>query len=135
MNISQAIAQLEALENGIEAAIEGAVAEIAEIGAEDGRARSDGGMSYAEMRRLDHPKARRHGRPRTDMGVINRHRGVFYAAWRSTRNQVINDSDVADFIQYGTQFMFESPISMLVEGTMAEKAPAVLEKHLRPLLP
>lgn len=43
---------------------------------------SSGSYSLKELRKMDHPYARRHGRPRLAPGIINQQTGVFQSSWR-----------------------------------------------------
>lgn len=90
--------------------------------------KSSGGLSYTMQRAMDHPYARRHGRPRADASTINAHTGAFRSAWRIRSGarvfhgmQIINDSFAADFLQYGTKTMFERPIKEAVEQELEAK--------------
>lgn len=81
---------------------------------------SSGPATYADLRRADHPYAVRHGRPLWQPWIINSHRGVFRQSWEivpvsDLEKWVINDSDVADFLQFGTDKMFPRPIVEAVE--------------------
>ena len=90
---------------------------------------SSGLFSTAELRRLGHPYATRHGAPQLPPGVINAQRGLFRSRWRLievrkslTPGQpgaffVIENRDrAADFLQPGTRFMFRRPIDEAVEA-------------------
>lgn len=81
---------------------------------------SSGPATYADLRRADHPYAVRHGRPLWQPWIINAHTGAFRDHWQKVKvddleQHVINDSPVADFLQFGTDRMFPRPIVEAVE--------------------
>lgn len=129
MTIRDAIAEIEQIALQVEESGSLVVDELVERGVQIARERSSGTASEAQLRREDHPYARRHGAPRRDPSIINRHRGVFYAAWRSvsafSAGQIINDSDVANFMRDGTTYMFERPVGVAVEEDLAAVAPRI----------
>lgn len=138
MNVRDAIAEIEALVQEVEQGGERVVEELTDRGVQIARQRSSGTASPAQLRREDHPYARRHGAPRRDPAIINRNRGVFFAAWRSATSgltgQIINDSDVADFLRDGTRLMFERPVGVAVEEDLAAVAPQIATSVLARLV-
>jgi hypothetical protein len=98
----------------------------------DARQLSSGTLSLADLRRRDHPYARRHGplgnvgaMPGGDPAVVNRHRGQFYDAWQlylpvisspTISGKLVNASDVADYLQFGTKTMAPRTIAQALEG-------------------
>ncbi|WP_395089293.1 hypothetical protein [Armatimonas sp.] len=79
---------------------------------------SSGGLSTAELRRRDHPYARRHGTAREDPKVINEQTGKFKRSWRATRptrtgnllrSRIRNTDPKAKFM-HGTETMVPRPI-------------------------
>ena len=104
-----------------------AVANVLKAGLKAARKDSSGTLSCAQMRKEDHPYARRHGRPLRPAGIINKHRGVFYDAWLAFEStsasgepsgRLMNDSDVTEFLDKGTKSMFRRPIKDNVEAEM-----------------
>src|SRR6186997_3006498 len=86
---------------------------------------SQGPYSTAELRRLGHPYARRHGAPGLDPSLINRQSGLLARSWRregplekdgGLHTSVFNDAPEA-FFMGGTEKMFERP---LPERVLAE---------------
>jgi hypothetical protein len=86
--------------------------------------RSSGPYSTAMLRAADHPYATRHGSPKLDPGTINQQSGVFRSSWQTdgpSRSDtpilglIFNDSEVADYLQFGTRTMFARPIAENIE--------------------
>jgi hypothetical protein len=80
------------------------------------REQSSGPLQERDLARMDHPYARRHGRPRLNPNLINRRLGNFYAGWDlegpfavggAFSASVFNTSDEAEYLADGTRFMFE----------------------------
>lgn len=101
--------------------------------------RSTGGVSSKQLRREDHPYARRHGRARRDSSIINRQSGRFIAAWSlrgvmpsadGATGTVENTAPYAEFLAGGTRFMFARPLTQSVERELRGWA----EKQLRDAL-
>lgn len=142
--IRESIAQLEKLRDVIDSGAEAGLHDLVDHGVEVARRLSSGSeitgnLSQADLNRMDNPYARRHGRPRLQPGIINMQRGVFYAAWKSAvlggnYAKIVNDSDVADFLQFGTEFMFERPIAQLVEQRLAETVLGILVPSIQKAL-
>lgn len=99
-----------------------------EHGLEDAREeairRSSGPYSLAELAAMDHPYARRHGTPLLDPSIVNDQTGGFRSRWRSPEiirfgpevsGRIVNDADVADWLQNGTPTMVPRPIAEAVE--------------------
>ena len=95
---------------------------------------SSGPLDEAELARMDHPFATRHGSPpiNPDPAVINVQSGQFREEWKQSpveriregssfdlESSVYNDSPVADFLKYGTEKMFNRPIEEEI-GARAE---------------
>lgn len=67
-----------------------------------------GTLTPSDLRRLDHPYAKRHGRARRDPAILNRKSGETATAWRlrpsrkvsgGTRGRVVNRSRAAQWIK------------------------------------
>lgn len=105
-------------------AIKSAFADVMEDTRKEALRLSSGGLTYAQLRAADHPYAVRHGEALVDPSVINRHNGGFYNRWQSPTvassgdeltGMLVNDSNVADFLQYGTSKMVPRPIKERLE--------------------
>lgn len=90
---------------------------------------SSGDHTLAALAAIGHPYAKRHGAPRLDPSVINTQTGVFRAAWQfydlgyngnAHTVQVQNYSMVAQYLRYGTRFMFARPIDQRVVSELAQ---------------
>ena len=82
---------------------------------------------------MDHPYAKRHGSPQLDPGRINFQTGDFYHGWNNSKpmagdsiisGRIYNLDRVADFLKYGTRFMFARPIEDRVERFLETVATA-----------
>jgi hypothetical protein len=79
---------------------------------------SSGTKSLAQLRREDHPFAKRHGRPLDPPEVINSQTGEFRAAWKVIAQTVkgmpvpaiVNQNWKANFLKGGTKYMFNRPV-------------------------
>lgn len=96
---------------------------------------SSGNTSISTQAAMDHPYARRHGRPLLTPHVINRHRGTFFQAWRvvhsQTGGQIVNDSAVADWLEQGTDTMFSRGVGRRVEDDLRPVAKKSVENAVR----
>ena len=90
---------------------------------------------------MDHPYAVRHGKPLLPPEIINTQSGEFKAAWymdapRSTdggktiSGSVINDSEVADYLEFGTKKMFARPLPTVVMDFTFKQLETRLQKSL-----
>lgn len=92
---------------------------------QDAKEASSGTHSTAELARMDHPYAKRHGAPKLPAEIINKQTGVFYAMWANRltygsdmRVAVTNNDWKADLITGGNRFTFERPIDQLVAAAL-----------------
>lgn len=94
---------------------------------------SSGTLSYADLAKMDHPYAKRHGEPRLNPSIINAHtEGGFRDSWRIRYESdgsitVYNDSPHASFLEDGTPKMFRRPI----DEKLRDMIPATIEQRLR----
>lgn len=93
---------------------------------------SSGTLTYADLARMDHPYARRHGSPRLDHSVINAHTALFKNSWKSRYESdgsitIYNDAPYAQFLMTGTRTMFRRP----VDDVLRDMIPAIIEQRLR----
>lgn len=99
---------------------------------------SSGDITTAQLRREDHPYAKRHGAPRRDPSRINTQTGSFRSMWRAVGTaiggQVLNDSRVADWLEQGTDTMFARPVLARVVDRLDSDAEMALSMAMhRPL--
>lgn len=96
---------------------------------------SSGGRSSRTLARMDHPYATRHGSPLLPPEIINVQSGEFLASWKAERTpeggRVINDSPVADFLQFGTKYMVARPIATVLTEELADNAERRINDLLR----
>jgi len=101
-----------------------AAAAAIESGFQYAKRESSGPFSLDALARMDHPYAKRHGSPQLDPGRINIQSGDFYHDWNNSKpmagdskisGRIYNLNRVADFLKYGTRFMFARPIEDRVE--------------------
>ena len=90
---------------------------------------SKGNLTYRDMRKEDHPYAARHAFALRDPTMINTHRGVFLAAWKTTpakgsafamQATIENASPFADLLDKGTRFMHKRPVRTRVEKAVED---------------
>ncbi|WP_394794869.1 hypothetical protein [Armatimonas sp.] len=114
----RALRVFEGLEKRIREATAKAEAHAQEDAKRELMEASSGGLSTAELRRRDHPYARRHGTAREDPEVINEQTGKFKRSWRATRptrtgnrlrSRIRNTDPKAKFM-HGTTAMLLRPI-------------------------
>lgn len=93
---------------------------------------SSGTLSYADLARMDHPYAKRHGTPRLDPSMINTHTDQFRQSWKTRHESdgsitIYNDAPYAQFLMTGTPTMFRRP----VDDVLRDMIPAIIEQRLR----
>lgn len=95
---------------------------VASEGLTIARRRSSGPFTAADMRRLNHPFARRHARPGLDPSNINERTGRFRGGWqkRSSGNSamIVNETAYADFLERGTRNMHARRVGEAVESEL-----------------
>jgi|CXWL01.1.fsa_nt_gi hypothetical protein len=142
MTPKQAVRRIERLRIEVKTEIGRAVKRTTKKGVAEFRRMSSGTETPKSLRQKDYPYARRHGTPILPPEIINKQRGVFFENTRDqpirfdadgVHGQVINDSDVADFLNEGTDSMFRRPIADFVENYMENQAKIELETSLRKL--
>jgi hypothetical protein len=107
---------------------------------------SGGGISLAQLASLDHPYARRHGRPLLDPGVINRQTGDFQAAWKMEDPKIVadnveatvkNEDWKADYLTQPKGWpktkMFQRPIDKEVEQYIEDTLNKELNQRIKQL--
>lgn len=76
--------QLERFANNLDAELRLAVRDTLAEGQRIAIRHSSGTLTEADLRRLDHPYALRHGRPQQDPDVINERTGNFRRGWTTS---------------------------------------------------
>lgn len=96
--------------------------------------RSSGPYSLAELRRKDHPYAKRHGSPLLDPGRVNAQTGKFRASWGSRslgalHKQVVNTDPVSEYLVTkdgrGTKYMFHRGVDAAAQEDLVKQMPAL----------
>jgi len=96
------------------------------------RERSSGGLTYSRMTELDHPYAARHPQILvSDKNRINVHEGAFKRGWFKDRlstsfdvgGAIVNDTEVADWLQEGTRLMHPRDVQGDIEDRLASLLP------------
>lgn len=115
--------------------IQEAEARTAKSGLEIARKQSSGTTSTAQLRKEDHPYAKRHGSPKRDPSTINVQSGAFRAEWHIQTGRsledgpaIVNYSKVAGFLQAGTPTMFERPVELVVIAKLQTIRPRNLDQ-------
>lgn len=140
MTLAQARRTIEAARRDIRREIVWAAQRALEEARRDALAYSSGPLSLTTLRKRDHPYAKRHGpmgnpnaMPGGDPAIVNVQSGAFKSAWhvdhpqmsdsgRAIRGRISNQSQVADWLQFGTRFMVPRPIAQAVEASLASHA-------------
>lgn len=100
---------------------------------------SSGPFSGRALAAMDHPYARRHGRPLLDPSIVNVQSGLFRQSWQVERKAfakggdqftVANRTSYADYLDQGTRFMFARPIATVVKAYWTTWAVVEIEKAL-----
>ena len=101
---------------------------------------SSGTATTAQLRREDHPYARRHGRPRRNPALINVQSGVFLRGWQlegprleqgAATLSAVNETPYARYLEHGTRTMFARPLVERVEAELKPLLEAALARELR----
>ena len=100
------------------------------MGLEDAQVLSQGPISLGQLRKEDHPYARRHGFPLREPFVINEQTGAFLRDWKTEEPEVngdtvdgwiLNQNPVAGYLTQPDgspkTTMFRRPIDAMVAGT------------------
>lgn len=128
MNIKQARTRIQSLKREIVRDTKSAVARAVNAAEREAKRMSSGPLTLADLRKRDHPYAKRHGplgkpsaMPKGTRSVINVQSGEFRADWMAgvpsvsgstVKARLQNLNPVADFLQYGTEFMVRRPINV-----------------------
>lgn len=130
MTIVQAKSQVRKVQADLKREAQGAVSRSLTKGKNEARRMSSGPLSLAELRRRDHPYARRHGgglwsvMPKRTPAVINVQTGAFRDAWatdrpraddRTVTGRLSNQDRVADWLRLGTRRMVARPVDVWLE--------------------
>lgn len=103
---------------------------------------SSGPVKQKELRKRDHPFARRHPGPLLPPDIINEQTGDFKEDWKGTGPtksasgfdlQVRNDNPVTEFFG-GTRFMWERPIEDRLRNEIADDAASEVNDAITRLL-
>ena len=106
-DIAHALESFSARSRSAVAAAEGKALEDAK---REALASSSGPLTKRDLRRMDHPFARRHGQALTDPEIINKGGGDFYRDWQTepvtatgdgTEGRLFNDSKSAHWLSRG----------------------------------
>lgn len=138
MRLDEAAYVVRVLADDLEAGALEAARDVAGRAYERARELSRGGYASRDLRRLDHPYARRHGSPKLDPAVVNYGRGVFFGGWRvrtpqryandTIQGAVLNEAPQAPYLEGGTETMFPRPLMDRVVGELEAGDPFA---HLR----
>jgi hypothetical protein len=140
MNIRQAKAALRGVARDIHREAVRVARTTVAAGENEAKKLSSGPFSMVELAKKDHPYARRHGSPRLDPSVINVQSGVFRQSWFTSlptmaqskvSARLVNDSEVADFLQYGTRKMFARPIGDRLQRFIQDRALREIEFSMK----
>lgn len=115
--------------------LEEAEAKTAREGLKIARKQSSGSVSTSQLRKEDHPYAKRHGSPKRDPSTINVQSGEFRAEWHVQIGNslddgpaIVNYSRVARFLQEGTTTMFARPVEAVIIAKLQSIRPRNLDQ-------
>lgn len=101
---------------------------------------SSGSLTPADLRRMDHPYAKRHGTPKLNPGIINAQSGDFRGAWERdavkpardglTSGIFNTDPKAEKWLQPGTKFMVARPVDAEIEDRVAPRREGRIEHAL-----
>lgn len=101
---------------------------------------SSGTLTPKDLRRMDHPYAKRHGAPKLNPGIINAQSGDFRGAWEREEPKADGDGltsalyntdpKAEKWLQPGTKFMVARPIDAAIEERVAPRREARIEHAL-----
>ena len=101
---------------------------------------SSGNLKPADLARMDHPYAKRHGTPKLNPGIINAQSGDFRGAWEQEAVKgegdglaggIYNTDPKAEkWLQPGTKFMVARPVDAEVEDRVAPRREGRIEHAL-----
>lgn len=112
MNTKDIAHALESFKLQARSAVTAAEAEALADAKREALASSSGPLTRRDLRRMDHPFARRHGQARADPEIVNKGSGDFYRAWQTeaitatgdgTEGRLFNDSPSAHWLSRGGQ--------------------------------
>jgi hypothetical protein len=115
----QAIRRLKRFRSDLKTIVQWSEEKTAKEGVAYAKRRSSGKRSLNELARkkLDHPYAKRHGKPRLDPSIINSQSGEFRSSWEIQEGNtleagiaIVNFSPSAGYLEEGTKYMFARPI-------------------------
>lgn len=88
-------ADLERRADALPEALSDALSATAEDAVRRAQWWSSGSLQARDLRRLDHPYARRHGSPRLNPDFVNQRSGVFLESWRSSDPEENEQGDLS----------------------------------------
>lgn len=158
MTIRDAQRLFERLERQVDDAVEHGFERVLDRGLALARRQTSGRRSLAELRRLDHPYARRHGTPLLDPAIVNVQSGALLSRWyktgqyvapvrvpavgasrtlgsrsRDLRGAIVNDAPVTQHLE-GTRVMFRRPVAEAVEKKLDVDAEAIIARAVTRVL-
>lgn len=154
MTLAQAKYRLANVRKAVRTELKGAVSRTLTKAQTRARRESSGPLREPDFVALNRPYARRHGgrygakaplfsaMASIDPAVINVQSGEFRAAWSVDRPQagdsgvsgaLINESRVADFLEFGTRYMVRRPIVRTLERYVCDQAYAEVTEAVRRL--
>lgn len=149
MTVKQARSQVVRLRSELRADVANVVSVTLQKTREEAVRLSSGPLTPQRLRQLDHPYAKRHGplgrvsvMPGRTRAVINVGSGEFRSAWQRTavklvpggaEGSILNESEVADYLEFGTELMVRRPITERLEDFVHNTAVKELERAWRRL--
>ena len=134
-SLDQAARELKKFSQRVEKGIIKANGQTAKVGLKEAIKQSSGRKTAAQMRKADHPYAKRHGQPLWDPSTINVGKGSFKRDWHvqdggNLRNgiAIVNYNPVAKFLADGTKKMFARPLEAKVILAMSKVSQSNLDK-------
>lgn len=138
MNPNDLARELSQMADRLEEEMQGVVRQSAVELHSLSQAQSSGGLQPADLARMDHPFARRHGGPQLNPDFVNRQTGAFYAGWQIEDGadgysaSVSNADPKAGLLESGTWVMFarhpEQAAADIEEPLFAERVERAIER-------
>lgn len=161
MTIREAQRLFERMEQQVDDAAERGFRKVLDRGLALARRQTSGRRSLSELRRRDHPYAKRHGSPLLDPAKVNSQSGDLLSRWfpagqfgastqvlgkgdkmpgrvlgsgaRDLRGAIVNDDPVTEYLE-GTTVMFRRPVAEAVEKKLEAEAESIVGKAIERVL-
>lgn len=136
-DFDRAANDLRKFKGRLENEIDKAETQTAREGLKKAVQQSSGRITTAQLRREDHPYAKRHKKAKRDPGIINSQTGEFKSEWHVEKGRtiengpaIVNFSRKAGWLQAGTRTMVARPIEKAVIDHLIKVRPINLDRAI-----